>query len=75
MIPLATLPPNTRVKVRAVHGGRGLCQRLAAMGFLPGVEVTVIKSDPGGAVIVDLSGGRLMLGRGIAHKIMVEPLP
>jgi len=72
---LSLVPPNTRVKVRAVHGGRGFCQRLASMGFLPGVEMTVIRSGPGGPVIVDLGGGRLMLGRGMAHKVMVEPLP
>jgi ferrous iron transport protein A len=60
------------VKVKTIEGGRGLVQRLAEMGVLAGTELRVVRG--GGPVIVDVRGHRLILGRGMAERIGVEPL-
>jgi len=42
------------------------------MGFVPGAEVRVVGQN-GSAVIVELLGCRLMLRRGFANHIHVQP--
>ena len=71
-MPLTMLQPGSRANVTVIHGGRGLNQRLAAMGILPGTEITLIKS--GGPVIVDVRGIRFILGHGMARRVMVNPV-
>ena len=71
-MPLMILQPRRRARVVGVHGGRGLTQRLAAMGILPGAEVSLIRGGTGGPVIVDVRGSRFILGRGMAHRVMVQ---
>jgi Fe2+ transport system protein FeoA len=42
------------------------------MGLVPGVEMEVVSSRVQGAFIVEAKGSRLMLGRGMVRKILVE---
>jgi len=42
------------------------------MGLLPGVILRVVTNDTCGPFIVALGDTRLALGRGMAHRIMVE---
>jgi Fe2+ transport system protein FeoA len=42
------------------------------MGLVPGVEVEVVSSRVHGPFIVEAKGSRLMLGRGMVQKILVE---
>jgi len=60
------------VRLVAVRAGRGLAQRLADMGFVPGVELRVVSNSGAGPLVVLVKGSRLVLGRGMAHKILVE---
>ena len=71
-MPLTMLQAGRFGKVREVRGGRGFTHRLAEMGILPGTEIRVVKS--GGPVILEAGGNRLVVGRGMAHRIIVEPL-
>ena len=73
-MPLMMLQPGRRARVVQIQGGRGLTQHLASMGILPGVVLSLIMGGPGGPVIVDLRGSRVIIGRGMAHRVMVEPL-
>jgi len=57
----------------AAHGGRGFLHRLAVLGICPGTPVTLIQGDPGGPVVVEARGTRLVLGRGMAQRVMVTP--
>ena len=59
------------MRIQAIHGGHGLRRRLSAMGLVPGMEVEVVRNDHGGPLIVEVLDTRLMLGRGMAHKILV----
>ncbi|HDS16008.1 MAG TPA: ferrous iron transport protein A [Proteobacteria bacterium] len=54
-----------------IDAGQGVRSRLAAMGMVPGVEVKVLVNEGRGPLIVTLDGNRIMLGRGMAEKIMV----
>jgi len=73
--PLTMLRPGSRAKVTAVYGGRGFNQRLASMGIFPGAELLLVKGGVGGPVIVEVLGGRFVLGRGMAHRVLADPLP
>ncbi|MCX8176140.1 MAG: ferrous iron transport protein A [Candidatus Bathyarchaeota archaeon] len=51
----------------------GFKKRLMDMGLTPGTQVTVIKSAPfHGPVEVFVRGFRLVLGRGVAERVLVE---
>lgn len=70
-MPLAIVSPGRRVLVVGVDAGGGLQGRLAALGLVPGTEVEVIANSAKGPFIVLVKGSRLILGRGMAQKIMV----
>ena len=70
-MPLAMASPGEVVQVVDVRAGRGLTRRLADMGLLPGVNIRVISSQMPGPIIIDLRGSRLVLGYGVAQKILV----
>jgi ferrous iron transport protein A len=69
---LGELPPGARAVVRSLHGGRGFCARVAALGVTPGVEVTVIQNQRRGPMLIEVRDTRVALGRGEAFRIEVE---
>ena len=71
LIPLTAARVGQRVRVSQVYGGHGLRGRLCAMGLTPGTPVEVV-CDGGGPVVLDVLGSRLMIGRGMAAKILVR---
>ena len=72
MIPLSDLGKDKSARVTDIPEGHVLMRRLAEMGITRGTELRVIR--PGGPVILDVRGHRLVLGRGIVQRVMVEPL-
>lgn len=79
MVPLSTLPAGSRAAVVRTHSRleRAACpvmmERLAAMGFVPGVPLTVEANYGTGPVIVRIKGARVAIGRGQALRLMVQP--
>jgi len=71
-MPLIMLSEGTQATVVEVHGGRGLCRRLAEMGFNVGDKVRMIKNHRPGPVMVEVKDSRVALGRGVTMKIVVE---
>lgn len=71
-MPLAMVSPGEEVTMVDIRAGRGLTRRLADMGLIPGTPLRVITSQMSGPILIDLRGSRLVLGHGIAQKIMVE---
>ncbi len=71
-LPLTMVSPGEEVRIVSVRAGRGLSQRLADMGLIPGTPLTVINSRGAGPTLIEFRGSRLALGFGIAQKIMVE---
>ena len=74
-IPLGILPPGKVGVVRQLDGGRGFMSRLAALGFTPGAEVTMVQNFGHGPLIVLVRDTRVALGRGEAAKVLVEAMP
>jgi len=63
------------VKIKGFRGGRGIQARLSQIGFLPGNRVRIIRSAPfRGPLLIEVEGREIVLGRGVAHHIIVEPL-
>ena len=69
---LSMVEPGQKVRLVTVQAGRGLKARLAEMGLVPGVELEVINSNLAGPFVVAVKQSRVMLGRGMAHKIVVS---
>ena len=70
-VPLSLVQPGTPVTVVGIRGGRGLAQRLSAMGLVPGAKVEVVQTQFDGPLVVRILGGKVMLGRGMTHKVLV----
>jgi ferrous iron transport protein A len=70
--PLSAIRPGEKVRLVSIEAGRGLNSRLASMGLLPNVEITVVNNGHPGPFVISVKGSKMMLGRGVAHKIMVS---
>ena len=73
LIPLSMVSPGEEVRLVAIQGGWGVRRRLADMGLTPGEKLWVVQSGYSGPLLIAVRDSRLALGRGMAHKIMVEP--
>ena len=71
-MPLTMAPPGKEVTLTAVYGGRGIRMRLHSLGLIPGVKLRVLNNNGAGPLMVAVMDSRVALGRGMAHKIMVE---
>jgi len=69
--PLSKVRAGETVKLAGIEAGRGLHSRLASMGLVPNVEITVINNSQPGPFVISVKNSKVMLGRGMAHKIMV----
>lgn len=74
LMPLSMTSPGQEVRLVGIRGGWGIRRRLADMGLTPGEKVWVVQSGPSGPLLIAVRDSRLALGRGMAHKIMVEPI-
>jgi Fe2+ transport system protein FeoA len=61
-----------RVRIVRIEAGHGLKNRLTAMGFLAGEPIVVIRNDHRGQVIIAVKNSKVVLGRGMSHKIFVQ---
>jgi len=75
MMPLSMASPGIEIRLIAIRGGQRVRKRLGDLGLTPGTILRVVQADAWGPLIVAFKDdARLALGRGMAHKIMVEPL-
>jgi len=74
-VALSSLADGARARLTRVDAGHGLRSRLTAMGLRPGVEVRVVNNRGAGPFVVAVYGTRIVLGRGMAHKVYVVPVP
>ncbi len=70
-MPLASVKAGRKVHLVNVLAGQSLKARLAALGLVPGSELEVVANCLHGPFIVSVKGSRLVLGRGVARKIVV----
>ena len=69
--PLSSVSAGETVRLVRIDAGSGLNSRLTAMGLIPKVEIKVVKSGRPGPFVVSVKGSKMVLGRGVVHKIMV----
>lgn len=69
--PLSSAQSARSVRVAALEGGGEFRSRLLAMGITPGASIRVV-SGGAGPVVVDVLGSRLVLGHGVASRVMVR---
>ncbi len=72
-VTLGTLPAGKTATIAELQGGRGFTTRMAALGFTPGAEVTMIQNFGRGPIIVLVRGTRIALGRGEAERVWITP--
>jgi ferrous iron transport protein A len=70
--PLSTVSGGDTVRLVQVRAGRGLNSRLASMGFVPDVEIRVVSNGHPGPFVVVIKGVKVVLGRGVAQKILIQ---
>ena len=70
--PLSKTKSGETVRLERIDAGRGLNSRLAAMGLLPNTKITIVNNGHPGPFVISVKGSRMMLGRGVAHKILVS---
>jgi ferrous iron transport protein A len=71
---VSDLPAGGRGVVRLLRGGEEFTHRMVALGFTPGVEITVVQNYGRGPILVSVRGTHIALGRGEALKVLVEEL-
>ena len=70
--PLSSVKAGEKVVLVRVDAGRGLNSRLASMGLVANTEIKVVSNSHPGPFVIVVKDTRVMLGRGMAHKIMVK---
>ncbi len=73
-MPLTSAKTAERVVIRELSGGTSSRLRLMSMGLRVGDEIEIITNYGKGQLVVAAGNQRFVLGRGLAQKIMVEPL-
>lgn len=68
---LSDIEAGRKVYIVAVGAGHGIQGRLASMGLVPGVQVDVVLNSSRGPFIIAVKGSRIILGHGMAGKIIV----
>ena len=59
----------------SIDAGKKATKRMADLGLIPGKEIKILRKTLfSGPVEIQVSGSRLVIGRGLASKIVVEVL-
>ncbi|MBN2086847.1 ferrous iron transport protein A [Candidatus Peregrinibacteria bacterium] len=70
---LTDLEPNQKGEIVSVLGGAMATKRLADLGLSSGTKIKIIKKAPfSGPIKIEFYESRLVLGRGLASKILVK---
>ncbi len=72
MVTLSDLKAGESAHVISLNGGRGFVSRMAALGFTPGAEVTVIQNSGWGPIIASVRDTRVALGRHEGQRTFVR---
>ena len=75
LLPLSEAPGGERLVIVRLDGGPMARARLMAMGLRIGDEVDVITNSGQGQLVVGVEFKRIVLGRGMAGKLMVQVKP
>lgn len=72
---LVKLKPGQEGEIVSIAGGQMAAKRLADLGLTPGTKIKLLRKAPlWGPIEIEFRGSRLVLGRGLASKILVHPV-
>lgn len=72
-VPLSQIEAGKSVRIVQVEGGRGMINRLSALGIRPGQKVTKVSSMfMRGPVTIQVGNAQIAIGFGMAKRIVVE---
>lgn len=74
LMPLDMAKQGERLVIQDFSGGAGARMRLLTMGLKIGDTIDVITNIQNGQVVIAIAQNRLVLGRGLAQKIIVRPV-
>jgi len=69
---LSTVQSGQTVRLVRIDAGHGLKSRLIAMGLVPNAQITVVRQAERGPIVIIVKDTKMMLGRGMAQKIVVQ---
>lgn len=73
LVPLHKARQGEHLVIREFEAGKNMQMRMNAMGLRLGDKIEVVSSGFGGQVVVAVNENRLVLGKGMAEKIIVKP--
>ncbi len=73
-IPLSMVAPGQHLQVIGIAAGRRVKRRLADLGLIPNIELDVVQNQGNGPMILAMGDTRIAIERGIAHKVLVQPI-
>lgn len=74
LVPLHKAKQGEKLIVKDFSAGQNMQSRVSSMGLRIGDTIEVVSSGFGGQVVIAAGENRLVLGKGMAEKISVQPL-
>lgn len=74
LMPLVSAKQGERLEIKDFTGGAKARMRLSTMGLRVGDKIDVVTNLSKGQLVVAVDYKRYVLGRGVARKILVEPI-
>jgi len=71
-MPLSEVLSGKTGIITGIDSGKGIYRRLAAMGVFEGREISIILNNLRTPVLIEASGRKMAIGRGMADKIQME---
>lgn len=72
LVPLHKAKKGERLIVKALEAGQQMQLRISSMGLKIGDLIEIVSSGFGGQVVIATGENRMVLGKGMAEKIMVQ---
>lgn len=74
LVPLNLAKQGEKLIVKSFQAGENMQLRISSMGLRIGDVIEIVSSGFGGQMVIATGENRLVLGRGMAEKIKVQPL-
>lgn len=74
LVPLHKAKQGEKLIVKEFEAGKNMQSRVSSMGLRIGDTIEIVSSGFGGQVVIADGENRLVLGKGMAEKISVQPL-
>jgi len=74
VLTLDTAKQGEKLIIKDILGGAGVRMRLLTMGLRQGDQIDVVTNISKGQLVIAVEGKRFVLGRGLAQKLLVQPV-